>query len=114
MKRLHSPDLFDLESSSPEDPEEFGILIQAMVGPVGAEGEESFDFTVCAPKWLSKNINGSKHLFGRHYLIVNRYDYGVINDAISSLCRSVSGSSWQEVAQKLSQHGGWEFENYRS
>jgi hypothetical protein len=45
LKRLHSPDVYKLEDYEPEGP--FGILVQAIVGPAGAGGCESFDIVVC-------------------------------------------------------------------
>lgn len=113
LKRLHSPDLLDMESSQPEDAGDFCILVQAMIGPAGVEGEESFNFSVCTPKWLARAVSESKYVFGRHHLFVGQYDYGTIRDVISSLCGRVSGHSWQEVAERLGRFGGWEFEDYK-
>jgi hypothetical protein len=48
LKRLHSPDVIDLNAFRPNGP--FGFLLQAMVGPQGAEGDEAFDVVVCTPE----------------------------------------------------------------
>lgn len=40
LKRVHSPDILDLENYKPENPTKFSFLLQAMVGPEGNEGEE--------------------------------------------------------------------------
>ncbi len=69
LRRLHTPDLFDLEHGQPNDPACFGILVQALIGPVGAEGEEIFDFLVCKPSWLATQVRDGVFLFGRHYIL---------------------------------------------
>lgn len=112
LDRLHSPDLLDMQSSGPEDPESFCILVQAMIGPKEEPGEESFDFIVCTPKWLAQSVSENQFVFGRHYLIIDYYDYSVILSAINSICQTSSGSSWKQVAEHLSRYGKWEFEDY--
>lgn len=84
-----------------------------MIGPRGGEGEESFDFIVCTPTWLSEKIPSSSYEFGRHYLIIRQYNYAVIFDAITKLCAGNHGSTWHEAAQRLSRFGAWEFEDYK-
>lgn len=100
LKRLHSPDIYDLENYQPEDPEKFGFLLQAMVGPKGKDGEESFDIDVCTPKWLTENHERSFIIIGRHYLIVGEYNYQRIFEFIQGYLRTCSGESWSEVAEK--------------
>jgi hypothetical protein len=112
LKRLHSPDIFDLKSFSPEDDDCFGFLLQAMFGPEDGEGEESFDIVVCTPKWLGQLLAKDIVLSGRHYLFVKEYNLETIRSFLEQYARQCSGETWQDVAQKLSRIGHWEFEDY--
>ena len=113
LRALHSPDLADLEHGSPPDPADFGILVQAMIGPEDEEGEESFDILVCTPSWLANEVPTDGHLWGRHYLFVTRYDFAAIESAVRKLCDSAEGPDWSAVAAVLARYGAWEFENYQ-
>lgn len=112
LRSLHSPDLLDMQSDKPSDAEHFCLLVQAFIGPAEETGEDSFNFLVCTLSGVADNLHQDGFLFGRHYLIVEYYDYNLIYEVINSLCRRVSGSSWQEVAEKLGRYGRWEFEDY--
>ena len=112
LKWLHSPDIHDLEKYQPENPGEFAFLLQAMVGPEGEEGEESFDIEVCTPKWLEEHYGVDDVVVGRHHLIVRKYDYERIVDAIKRFLRGCSGENWEEVGGKVARLGKWEFEDY--
>lgn len=111
LKRLHSPDM-DLETFWPEDPNNFGFLLQAMIGPEDQEGEESFDMQVCTPEWLKAKYSDSDILFGYYHLIVFEYDMQRIERKIARYCEHCVGENWQEIANKLSRIGRWEFEDY--
>ncbi len=113
LRYLHSPDVPDMATYTPEDPTHFSILVQAMVGPRGEQGEESFDFIVCTPRWLEATLSQDGFVFGRHYLIVPRYDYYLIWQAIEDLCNRTDGPDWTTIANKLGRYGQWEFEDYR-
>jgi hypothetical protein len=110
LRRLHSPDVRSLEEFVPTGP--FGILIQAMVGPLGAPGEESFEIMVCTPDWFAEQMQ-DRIVSGRHYLFVSAYSYEEICNYLLTFCASCDGDSWQEAAQKLGRLGKWEFEDYR-
>lgn len=112
LKRVHSPDIENLPSYSPEDSEKFSFLLQAMVGPEGKEGEESFDIEVCTPNWMIDNFGEEKVVLGLHRLILIEYDYEIMISAIERFLEGCSGDNWPEIAQKVSQLGRWEFENY--
>ena len=112
LKRLHSPDVYDLKGYQPESPDKFGFLLQAMVGPKGGDCEESFDIEVCTPKWLEEAYGTDDVLIGRHRLIVQEYSYPRIINAIKGFLKGCSGENWKEVAEKVSRLGKWEFEDY--
>jgi Immunity protein 8 len=111
LKELHSPDI-DWDSYYPEDPTTFGFLLQAMIGIDGQEGDESFDIQVCSPEWLKKEYKKNDILFGRHLLIVFEYDKKRIESKISGYCERCFGENWQDLAEKLSRIGHWEFEDF--
>jgi len=112
LKRLHSADIFDLDSFRPVEGGNFSFLLQAMFGPQGVEGEESFDLVVCTPRWLEQNISVDTVLPERHHLIVKEYNIEKIRDFLVRYARRCEGDTWREVAEKLSGIGRWEFEDY--
>jgi hypothetical protein len=113
LRRLHSPDVLDLVRYAPKTGEDFGFLLQILVGPSGGEGEESFDIMVCTLGWLKQTHEPSDIVIGRHYLFVFEYDYGRLNGYLEQYCANCSGESWLDVAQQLGRLGKWEFEDYR-
>lgn len=112
LRRLHSPDVHALDQFAPVDPSEFGVLIQAMIGPVDGVGEEAFDFVACSPAWLRRRLEG-QYRWGHGLLILREYDYELICSAIRKLCASIEGSSWQEIGAQLARVMLWEFDGYR-
>jgi hypothetical protein len=112
IRRLHSPDVDDLRTWKPPDPECFGVLIQMLVGPEGDIGEESFDFLVCTPKWLLAEHGRDAVIFMRHYVIVFTFDYHRLSAALEELVAQSIGSDWEAIASLLGRHGAWEFEDY--
>lgn len=113
LKRLHSPDALDLRSFSPTDPTCFSFLLQAMFGPDGTEGEESFDILVCTPAWLAREVERREMVHGRHYLIVRKFDLEQIRSFLISYANKCTAKTWAEAAIKLSRLGKWEFEDYK-
>ena len=113
IRRFHSPDVADLTTYVPQDPHDFGFLLQIMAGPVGREGEEAFDVVVCTAPWISVRLGPERILVGRHYLLVDAYDYGRLERFLRQYVAQCSGSTWQDVAAKLGRLGKWEFEDYK-
>jgi hypothetical protein len=113
IKSIYSSDIDDLEGYRPADEESFSFHLCVIAGPQSESGEESFDLTVCTPKWLLENHRKVDVIIGRHYLIVMEYNYQRILKRITDFCETCVGSNWTEVAEKLGRLGYWEFEDYR-
>ena len=112
LKSIHSPDVNDLETYLPEEPDDFCILVQATIGLPNDNSGESFDFLVCTPKWIETLLENQKFVLGKGYLVVRNYNYNLIIETIQSICDRVSGDDWITVANKLARYGQWEFEDY--
>lgn len=109
LKRMHSPDVYDLESYQPQG--SFGILVQLMIGPEGMPGEEAFNTIVCSPDWLAEHAK-QPDLVGDHQVVMDRYHYQNLKRKVQDFCESLEEDDWQELAAKLSQIGKWEFAEY--
>jgi len=109
LRYLHFPDVDSPEENLPSVPDHLPIPMQAMIGPRDSEGEESFEFIVCTPRWIETKVGELKHLFGRHLLIVDRYDYVTIARAIEGLCNIHDAPDWPSLASRLGEYGAWEF-----
>jgi hypothetical protein len=110
LKRLHSPDVASLETYVPTEPECFGIFVQAIVGPAGQDGEESFDFMLCTPRWLASREPAI--VLGAHHLFVREYDYAAIEAFVRGFCARCEGETWDQVAGRVGALGRWEFADY--
>ena len=113
IKYFHSPDISNLENYIPDFKDEFGFLLQMMVGEKESEGEESFDLFVCTPKWLINHNTKETIIYGRHYLIVFEYNYEKIVQELIKYVESVRGKNWESIAEQIGKIGKWEFENYK-
>jgi hypothetical protein len=113
IKVFHSPDVDDLEKYVPEEPDNFGFLLELSAGPKGEEGVESFDVMVCTPQWLISNKSKEDIIIGRHYLIVFEYDYERLMAYLKKYADAIDEKDWNGVAEKMSRIGRWEFEDYK-
>lgn len=111
VRYLHSPD-FDLETFTPDDPEDVGLLIQVIAGPADGPGDESFDVVVRTPRYLARETRDRGPLMGRHYLVVDRYDFGQIRRFLIGAVESEEASTWKDLGERLGRIGKWEFEDY--
>lgn len=101
-----------LPDYAPEDPEYFGILVDASVGTKDSEGADLFSFLVRSPRFLADEVAREGHLFARNYLVLPRYDYGLLWRAISDLCDRIEGPDWETVAKRIGRYGLWEYDDF--
>lgn len=114
LKELHSPDI-DLTTFLPADPKSFRFLLQAMIGPEGQEGAESFDIEVCTPTWLMEEQSrgtAPRVVLGLHMMFVFSYDLSQIKGTLERYCKQCVGDDWSALTAKLARLGAWEFEDY--
>lgn len=113
LKLLQSPDIDKLEEFIPDISDEFGFLLRIMVGSDEFDGYESFDVTVCTPKWLVEKYKPSDIIFGIHYIIMFSYNYNRLKEVLKKNIEDLEGNSWDELAQKIAKIGMWEFQDYK-
>jgi hypothetical protein len=103
------------EEYSPDEATCFGVWIFLTAGPDDAEGGHLFDILVCTPDWLKKVYLSQQGgaVWGRHMLIVFRYDPEQIKNEISKYLEQCEGKDFWEMAQKIARIGFWEFEDYK-
>jgi hypothetical protein len=115
LRSFESPDVpdYDIEAFVPDDPGLVGVLVTALIGPVGEPGEETFDLFVCTPRWLEANPYREGYRWGLHLLILNEWDLPTLRRALVKLAGRAHGATWDEVATWLGRYAHWEFEGYR-
>lgn len=113
LKRIHSPDGYDIEHFSPAKGDHFAILLQLMIGPESQDGEESFDVVVCSPGWLKERARERGVVDLRHHLLVDVYEWGTIVDYVEGFLSAIEEECWQAVAARVARLGHWEFEDYK-
>lgn len=101
-----------LELFKPDIPDNFGMLIFLEIGIAGKEGADDFQVMLCTPKWLIDNMKQEEIVLGLHYMIVFEYNYEKIHKKLIELF-CIEGKDWDEIANKLSYIGQWEFQNYK-
>lgn len=108
LKRVHSPDVQDIELYVPPEPGMFGLLVQLMIGPEGHDGEESFEVVLCTPRWLAERVKEARVLSLRHHLLVDSWDWDSILHYVERFLDSVEAQSWPQVAAIIGRLGRWD------
>lgn len=99
---IYSPDLVSEYGELPEEPEDCWIIIHADIGPDNDPGADRFTCYVTTPKFLAGIIKYDRFQLYRGLLVVNEFDWEVVEEAINSVCLEVEGDSWSEIVTQLS------------
>ncbi|MEU7633325.1 Imm8 family immunity protein [Nocardia sp. NPDC049220] len=110
LKGIYSPDA-DLTDSSAEL-STGTLLVQLMIGPENAPGEESFDVIVCTPEGRAQAEDSRAP--DEHTLVVDHIDIALVRRYINDFLRDLERPTWEELATEISRIGKWEFHDYRS
>jgi hypothetical protein len=101
-----------LENFSPESLENFCILMAACIGQIGSPGGDDFWFRICTPAWLQAQCLKQPVIWGRHMIIIDRYNAETIKAELEKIVKNCKADSWEAAAEKLGRMGAWEFEDY--
>jgi len=106
LRSLHSPDL-DV-GSSPSDPNDCRVLIEATIGPADSPGGDIFSFLAVTPAALARL--GTQ--WGRGSLIVQSFSWSEVERTLGRLIAQSTRPTWHETAAQLNKELLWEFDNY--
>ena len=108
LKSLRSDEVPDLASYSPPEPDLFAVPLVLEVGPLGARGRERFDLLVVSPRWLLDRHGKAGLVAGRGLLLAFSWDYERVRRYLARKVEACTGSTWPEVARKVSRIAPWE------
>jgi Immunity protein 8 len=113
IKNFSSPDILDFKHFVPTDKESFSFLLELEIGIKGKSGADLFSVEVCTPKWLVENYQSIDIVFGRHKIIVFKYDIDNVINTFSQYLNSLDDDSWESIVNQISKMAHWEFEDYK-
>ncbi len=108
IKSVFSPDL--REDNLPEDVQTFSVLITVGIGEKGKVGTEIFYFTAASYLGIQNEVKNSEFKFLRGYILLEVFDWKVINRAIENLINhSRHLQNWSEVIAYWNRYGNYGF-----
>lgn len=86
------------------------FIVHADIRMDGGEGVVSFTLYVTTPNFLARSIKTDRFQLGRGLLVVNEFDWEVVEEAVNSICQEVEADTWLEMASQLSRCFFYEYE----
>lgn len=109
---IYSPDLPSGYAELPDEPENCWVVINADIGlDDGNSSTDCFTFYITTPQYLGGSLSEVKHQFGCGLIILESFDWFVVESAIMDLCAKIKVKSWDHAVQELSRYGFYEFDN---
>jgi hypothetical protein len=107
---IYSPELASGRGELPSEVTNCWVAMHADIGADNERGTDTFTFYVTTPRFLEDSLKSETVQLGRGLVIVNEFDWGVVESAVASICDSVRAESWEEAAVLLSRSFFYEFE----
>ena len=110
IRGIYSRETPDLNAWKPPV-DEFAIHVRLMVGPQGLPGEEAFDVTLCSASFLERRAQKEGVVDARHHLVVDCFNWSVIEAYLKLRVHACQGASWDSVAAQVARFAYWELED---
>ncbi|MCL9677371.1 immunity 8 family protein [Acinetobacter sp. ACZLY 512] len=113
LKEIYSLEIDEsLENYIPEEEDNFEIVVRLMIGSEDNDSADSYDITICTPKWIQARCDYENIIWGKNLLIVCKYDYSMILNGIKDKIYHIQGNKWHDIAIQISRLAEWEYEGY--
>jgi len=109
---LYSFDIAEGPPALPDCPNDCWVNVIADVGHEHAVGGDMFLFSICTVTRLKNIIERDSSIFLSKVIIVERFDWKVIEDAIKGILDKLEADTWEQLAAKINEYGEWEFHDY--
>lgn len=103
----------DLSTYNPEEPQVFGFTLAFSIGVEGQTSSDLFEVLVASAPYLAQRYPEQAVVFLRHIILASDYNVNAAVALMNKFVSSLEGSSWQELAIKISAVARWEYEDYR-
>lgn len=111
---LYSIDLPEGPPQLPVDPMDCWVVIQVDIGTDRSAGTDTFTLYVTTPSRVEKLISSCGPVFGANMLLVSKFDWATVEDAIRNKVSAIEGSDWRQISVELAKSFQWEFEAYEN
>lgn len=112
IKGYFSTDILDLATWKPASLASLHFGLDIFIGSPGGDAADQFQIVIATPEALRRDLETTRFISGRHYLIVSSYDWPEIQRYLEELVSKCAAPTWPEAATKLSRHFFWEYEDY--
>jgi hypothetical protein len=95
-----------VERYRPDDSDAFELVVTAQIGVIGQPSHYAdFNFDVCTPAWLVEHAAEKGFRWGHGLLLLNTWDYFVLERAIRDLCLHAEAPDPSAVLAKVGKMG---------
>ena len=102
LERIDTNTSVSFASFAPQDPDCFGIWLNASIGSGDSDGADNFQIFVCNRAWLACQREAGEE---RYILLDQPYQTSMVVEALEAYLEGCSGDNWPEVVAKVSKIG---------